>query len=95
MAIFVNPFDTILDIIDNALLFGIKLAPAISDWIESNIPAHKQHEIVVRMKHCYRLCKRFKLTPDLVHKQVNVLFSDFTTEQKDDVWALLSAWLIK
>jgi hypothetical protein len=75
--------------------FGTALAPALNEWIIARIPEEKQHEMVHRMRQCYRICKREKFNAALIAKQAGILFEDLTVEQRTDITAIIVAELNK
>ena len=93
MAIFQNPFTSIVDAIDNIALLGIQLAPALNSWVLTQVPLWEQRTIIKTLKRCYRLCKHEKLSDTLVATQVRVLFPLKTVEQQGDITMLMIAWL--
>ena len=86
-------FFPIGDILDNLLLFGIKISPAINEYVETQIPVLQQGAIIKTLKRCYRLCRHEKLTDEMVATQVKVLFPLKTPEQQGDITMLMIAWL--
>ncbi len=70
MAIFQNPFTSIVDAIDNIALFGIQIAPALNEWVKTQIPVWEQRAIIKTLKRCYRLCRHEKLHDEMVATQV-------------------------
>ena len=93
MAIFQNPFTSVVDAIDNIALFGIQLAPAINEWVKTQVPLWEQRTIIKTLKRCDRLCRHEKLTDEMVATQVKVLFPLKTVEQQGDITMLMIAWL--
>lgn len=81
--------------IADAFNFLDKISPALNDWIESNVPAHKQHELTVRMRRCKTHCRHGHYGVVQIKTLVDIDFTDLSDAQRLDVYRLLVFELLK
>ena len=86
----VDPVTSIGNAIANMFSFLEPLSPAILEWLHTRIPLAIQTAMAQRIRRAKRICRRNKLTRELISDEVKLLFSDLSGEQQSDIEALIS-----
>jgi len=76
MAFINTPLGKFFDSLTAGFNFLDKLGEGLNDLIVSDIPAHEQHEITIRIRRCKRHCRLQKYNYDMVCNLVKIDFRD-------------------
>ena len=98
----IAPYETSITAGMNALQVAFKLiddiSPAFIELIQNNIALHKsmkeQRIMDRRIRKCKRICRVDKLTSTLIVQEVDLDFTDLSTQQKIEISNLLSFELL-
>lgn len=85
----IDPVTAFFQSLADAFSFLDKLGPCLNALIESDVPAHIQHETTMRIRHCKRHCRIQHYNIEQVKELVEIDFPDFSFDTRLNIAKLI------